>query len=178
MHAAAALLLALQALGPWTQDGTQNIVRRAHQGPFDGRTTVWLRLAPRAPDPRVSPTTFVFVADFAGKQPRARPPVTLHVESDVRVYPLLARVPRFSLTIDEAPPIDLLAPGEQTSLAYCCGDSPIPTGATVPLSASRLDRLAAAGSVSGDALGVRFTLDRSQLRAVAEFLHALLPESY
>jgi len=163
--AAAALLLALQVVGPfdsrvgpfdsgdgpfdsgqrpWTRDVSENVVRRVHRGPFEGHTTLWVRLAPKAKDPKVSPSSFVLVAEFMGKHPRTRPEVTLHVATDVRFYPLIARVARLRMTIDGDRPIDFLAPGEATSIGYCCDDGIIPTSAVAALSAARLDRLASA----------------------------------
>jgi hypothetical protein len=174
---AVAFVLALQAPA-WMMDRAPNVVHRVHQGPFDGRTTVWLKLTPRADDPRVSPTTFVFIAEFDGKQPRSRPSVTLQIETDVRFYPLVQRTPTLRWTIDSNRPVDLLAAGEPTSLRYCCGDdAAIPVGATVALSAARLDRLSMATTVSGIAFGVPFSLDRAQLRAVDELRRQLLPQS-
>lgn len=194
----AALLLALQVLGPfdsgvgpfdsgagpfdsgqrpWTRDVSENVVRRVHRGPFEGQTTLWVRLAPRAKDPKVSPSSFVLVAEVEGKHPRTRPAVTLHVATDVRFYPLIARVARLHMTIDGDRPIDFLAPGEPTSIGYCCDDVTIPTNAIAALSADRLDRLATATTVSGDILGVPFVLDSSQLKAIAEFRRNIVPDS-
>lgn len=189
--AVAALLLAWQVVGPfdsgvgpfdsgqrtWTRDVSENVVRRVHRGPFEGHTTLWVRLAPKAKDPKVSPSSFVLVAEFKGKQPQTRPGVTMHVATDVRVYPLVTRVARLQMTIDRDRPIDFLAPGESTSIGYCCDDASIPTSAIVALSAGRLDRLARATSVSGDILGVPFTLDSAQLKAIGEFRRNIVPDS-
>ena len=196
--AVAALLLALQVVGPfdsgtgpfdsgtgpfdsgqrpWTRDVIENVVRRVHRGPFEGHTTLWVRLAPKAKDPKVSPSSFVLVAEFKGKLPRTRPAVTLHMATDVRFYPLIARVARLHMTIDGDRPIDFLAPGERTSIGYCCDDGTIPISAIAALSAGRLDRLARATSVSGDILGVPFTLDSAQLKAIAEFRRSIVPDS-
>jgi hypothetical protein len=192
----AALLLALQVVGPfdsslgpfdssegpfdsgrrpWTRDISENVVRSVHRGPFDGRTSIWLRLYPRAADPRVAPTAFLFIAEFPGRSPRTRPPVTWQVDTGLRFYPLVQRVARLHLSIDANRPIDLLAAGEPASIGHCCDDAP-PTSATIALSPERLDRLAAATTVTGDAFGVPFTLDRVQLRAIAEFRRNILPD--
>ena len=205
---ASALLLVLQVIGPfdlpalrpWERDTSENVLRQVHQGAFEGRTTVWVRIRPKADDPHVAPTTFVFVAEFPGTSVRARQPVTWQVETNVKYYPLLQRTARLEVSIDGAPPVDLLAeegpsvaqghankgapatPSNPVgvrangSVGYCCGDTPIPTSVTVALSADRLDRLAAATSVSGNALGVPFTLDRQQLDVIAGFRRRLLPE--
>ena len=175
--AATALFLALQGPMAWTLDATQNAVRRVHSGPFEGITMLWVRLAPKAQDPSVSPSSLVLVAEFKGKQPRTRPDVTMHVATDVRVYPLIARAARLQMTIDRDPPIDFLAPGERTSIGYCCDEGAIPTSAIAALSAARLDRLATAALVSGDILGVPFVLDSTQLKAIAEFQRSILPDS-
>ena len=175
--ALSALFLALQAPMAWTLDATQNTVRRVHTGPFEGLTMLWVRIAPKAQDPSVSPTSLVLVAEFKGKQPRMRPNVTMHVATDVRFYPLVARVARLQMTIDRDPPIDFLAPGERTSIGYCCDDGAIPTSAIAALSAGRLDRLAIATTVSGDILGVPFVLDSTQLNAIAEFRRSVVPDS-
>lgn len=169
-------VLALQAPA-WMMDQVPNVVHRVHRGPFEGRTTVWVKLTPKADDPRVSPTTFVFTAEFDGRQPRSRPSVTLQIDTDVRVYPLVQRTPTLRWTIDRDRPLDLLAAGEPTSLRYCCDDAAIPVGAAVALSAPRLDRLSRAETVSGTAFGVPFSLDMAQLRAVDEFRRQLLPQS-
>src|SRR5262245_13725896 len=163
-----ALLLVAQVIGPfdlpaarpWERDASENVLRQVHQGAFDGRTTVWVGIRPKADDPRVAPTTFIFAAEFPGKSVRTRPPVTCQVETNVSVFPLVPRVPRLDLSIDRGRLIDLVAAGEPSSIGYCCGDTAIPTSVTVALSADRLDRLAAATSVAGNALGVPFTLDR------------------
>ena len=189
--AVAALLLAWQVVGPfdsgvgpfdsgqrpWTRDVSENVVRRVHRGPFEGHTSLWVRLAPKAKDPTVSPSSFVLVAEFKGKHPRTRPAVTLHVATDVRFYPMIARVARLRMTIDRDRPIDFLAPGEPTSIGYCCDDASIPTSAIVALSAGLLDRMATGTTVSGDILGVPFVLDSTQLNAIAEFRRSLLPGS-
>lgn len=83
-----ALMLALQAPVAWALDPAENVVRRVHEGPFEGRTMLWVRLAPKAKDPSLSPSSFVLVAQFEGKQPRTRPGVALHAETNVRFYPL------------------------------------------------------------------------------------------
>ncbi len=172
-----ALILALQAPMAWALDPAQNVVRRIHEGPFEGHTMLWVRLAPKAKDPSVSPSALVLVAEFKGKHPRTRPDVTMHVATDVRVYPLIARVARLQITIDRDPPIDFLAPGGGTSIGYCCDDGAIPTSAISALSAGRLDRLAIATTISGDILGVPFVLDGTQLKAIAEFRRSILPDS-
>src|SRR6185436_14921360 len=100
-----ALLLVLQVIGPfdlaaprpWERDTAENAVRQVHQGAFEGRTTVWVRIRPKAGDPRVAPTTFVFVAEFPGKSVPTRPPVTWQVETNVSVFPFVPRVPRLDL---------------------------------------------------------------------------------
>jgi len=204
----AAFVLAWQIIGafdpwprPWERDTSENVLRQVHQGAFDGRTTMWVRLRPKANDPRVAPTVFVFAAEFPGRSPRTRPPVTWQIDTDVRVYPLVQRVPRLHLFIDHGRVMDLLEEEEPTvaqgrvdkgapptpsnpegvrarnSVGYCCGDTAIPTSVTVALSAGRLDRLAAATSVTGTALGVPFTLDRRHLDVIAEFRRRLLPGS-
>jgi hypothetical protein len=176
--AVTALLFALQAPTAWTIDATQNAVRRVHQGPFEGRTMLWVRLAPKAQDPSVSPSALVLVAEFEGKHPRTQPVVTLHAATNVHFYPLLARVPRLRITVDRGVAIDFVAPGESGSVGYCCGEASIPTSVTAQLSAVRLERLASANSVTGDVLGVPFTLDRAQLAAIAAFRRAIVPDSY
>ena len=176
--AALALMLGLQVPMAWTLDAKENVVLRVHQGPFEGRTMLWVRLAPKAKAPKLSPSSLVLVAEFKGKQPRSRPNVTLHVATDVRFYPLISRVARLQMTIDRDRPIDFLAPGEPTSIGYCCDDASIPTSAIVALSDGRLDRLGVARSVTGDILGVPFTLDGAQLNAIAEFRRSIVPASY
>lgn len=162
---------------PWLLDLSENVVRRVHRGAFDGRTAIWVRLLAKADDGVPPASSFLFVAEFAGKSPRARPPVTWQVDTNVQVYTLVQRVARLHVAIDGGRPIDLLAPGEQWSVGYCCDDAAVPASATVALSAERLDRLAAAATVSGDAFGVRFTLDAAQLRALAQFRTEILPPS-
>src|SRR5436190_7820099 len=178
----AALLFALQIIGPfdpgprpWARDTSENVLRQVHQGAFDGRTTMWVRVRPKSDDPLVAPTAFAFVVEFVGSAARTRPPVTWQIDTDVRFYPQIQRVPRLDLSIDGAPPINLLAPGEPSSVGYCCGDTAIPASVSVALSVERLDHLAAARSVSGNALGVPFALDRRQLQAIAEFRRRLPP---
>lgn len=166
--------LAAQGPGPWMADPTENAVRRLHSGALDGRTAIWLRIVPKPDRSTPGATTLLFHASFAGRTPRTPPPVTLLVSSDVRIAPLTLRVPRLRLTLDDQS-FDLLAPGEPTTLTYCCGDQPLPTGATIALSGERLDRLATATVISGDALGVPFALDDAQRLALAEFRRALVP---
>jgi hypothetical protein len=175
MAAALALLLALQMPYPWAVESQQNVVRRLHAGPFDGRTTVWLRVIPLANDVGVSPTTFVFVAEFPGREPRARPAVTLWISSDVRFYPLTPRIARLWLRVDDDAPIDFLAPTEHTTLSSSGDDAPVLSGALVGVSAPRLDRMAEARSIAGDVLGVPFHLDQPQRAAIAAFRDSLLP---
>ena len=179
------LLLAMQGVGPstpgprpWERDSSENTVRQVHQGLSGGRTTMWMRVHPKADDPRATPTTFVFIAEFPGRSPRARPSVTWHIETNVKDYPQLRRMARLEVSIDGIPPTNLLAEGEPASVRYCCpGATSLPVSATVALSAERLDRLAAAQSVIGIALGVPFTIDTQQLAAIAEFRRRLLPDS-
>jgi hypothetical protein len=191
LFALSVLLLAQQVIGPfspapaagprpWERDATEDVVRVNHQGPFEGRTTMWVRVHPKADDPRVAPTTFVFASEFAGRSPRTRPAVTWYIETNVKYYPLLQRTVRFEVSIDGVPPINLLARGEPTSVGYCCGgddNGSLPASVTIALSAERLDRLAAAKSVRGNALGVPFTVDQRQLTAIAEFRQRLLADS-
>lgn len=162
---------------PWERDVSENVVRQAHRGPFDGHTSLWVRVRPKADDPRAAPTTFLFVAEFPGKVPRTRPQVTWQADTNFSLYPLVPRVPRFDLSIDGGPLTDLLATGGTSPIGYCCDDNYLPASATVALRADLLDGLASATSATGNALGLPFTLDRQQLDVIAEFRRRLLPAS-
>jgi hypothetical protein len=171
------LVTGVQGAPAWVSDTTsQNVVRRVHTGPFDGHTTVWVRIVPHAVDPRVSPTTFIFVAYFPGWQPRVRPDVEWRLSSDLRVYPLTPRAARVTLALNGKAPHDFSAPGEPTSLTYCCDEGSVPAGASIRLRPGHLDELARARAIRGDALGIPFALDRAQIEAIAAFRAALLPE--
>lgn len=174
-----ALLIAAALLSsttqPWLLDPAESVVRRVHTGPADGRTTIWIRLKPRMAGGAAGPTDLVFVAEFPGRSAPADVPVRLHVMSDVRVSPLVPRVPRLELSVDDGVVLDLLAPSEGAVLAHCCGEliSPIPIGATVTLRPERLDELAGASTVTGNALGVPFVLSAAEVASIRAFRSAI-----
>lgn len=174
-----ALVIAATLLGsttqPWLLDPAVSVVQRAHTGPGDGLTTIWIRLKPRLVGDAPGPTDLVFVAEFPGRSAPANVAVLLQLMSDVRISPLVPRVEKLELTLDSNVVLDLLAPGEGAVLAYCCGEmiSPIPIGATVTLRPGRLEELARASAVSGNALGVPFRLSAAEIESIRAFRNVL-----
>lgn len=170
-----AATLVSSTMQPWLLDPAEAVVRRVHTGPVDGRTTIWIRLKPRMVGGAPGPTDLVFVAEFAGRSAPANVAVRLQVMSDVRVSPLVPRVGRLELDLDGGAVLNLLAPEEGAVLAHCCGEmiSPLPIGATVTLRPGRLDALAGASAISGNALGVPFILSAAEVESIRAFRGAI-----
>lgn len=170
-----AAMLTISAPQAWMLDRSESVVRTLHQGPVDGRTSVWVRVTPTGPGGEPGPTGLVFVAEFPGRTPPPDVAVRLHVMSDVHISPLVPRIEKLQVVLDDRPAVDLLAPGEGAVIAHCCGDliSPIPIGATITLRPARLAQLAGASAISGNAFGVPFSLSAAQVQSIKAFRNAI-----
>ena len=172
----ATLATAIQPYG-WPQEPIPDDVRRTYSGPIDDRTEVSVTFeAPApAPDSDLQPTTFTIVATIDGREPRRLPDsVVLHATTDVRYFPLIQRYPRLTVTVDGDDELDLTTPEREWSASYPCADCTI-TGVSTTLSAAELDRLARAGRISGNALGVAFELPPDGIDKIGALVAAITP---
>lgn len=167
---------AIQPYG-WPREPVPDDVQRTYSGPIDDRTEVSVTFDAPAPPPDADlhPTTFTIVATIDGREPSRLPDsVVLHATTDVRYFPLIQRYPRLTFTVDGGDELDLTTPDRTWSASYPCLECTI-TGVSATLSAAELERLARAGRISGNALGVPFELSPDRIDRIGALVAAITP---
>ena len=165
LHLAAVVIAVSLTLGPPAQPGApprDGEIRTVYDAALD-RTDVWLTIEPRSREGLATPAGMVLTVrrSFAGKA--ARVPAALF---DVRVSAGLMAAPRPELSlVADGGEIDLAAGNPEALQKSAEGVS---LSSTIP--AETLKRAAAAGRLTGNALGFAFELTASQRQALRTFV--------
>jgi hypothetical protein len=131
---------------------------------FRDLTEVWLTLLPKGPAGEDLPISLTFDVAFPGKRPAA--PLT-QVWMRAHVGKMWNPRPILTLVLDGKTTLDVAGPRPTILSAGDEGDTMIGVAGTV--SVETLGTIAAARSVSGDALRLPFVLSESQRAAIAAF---------
>jgi hypothetical protein len=148
-------------------------------------TEVWMKLTPAIDGPGDNPTTLYFSAVFRGRTLKTTPDrVWLRARSDLMIQSNRLRTPTLSVTASGQVVLSVVDPplGAAAWLNYPCpldGDIPCSfDGMVAAIPIVSFFRMLDADRVSGEALGISFTLSLDQVRRLAELAKELVPATY